>query len=203
MHIILASSSINRKNLFEKMGIIFETVSPSYEEVIDPNTYPHNQVKKFAREKAYSVYSRYEKEENVLIMGFDSMICLEGKSIGKPKSKKGAFEMIQSFIGKPQSVITGISLIGNHKGKYFENTDRESTDIKFRSNITNCQIRKYLDFEDWKGKCGAYSILGTGIFFLEPFMGDFQNIIGVPVHKLGNMIWKVTGKSPISILNPG
>ena len=83
--------------------------------------------------------------------------------------------------------------------KYFEKTDFESTEVVFRSDITNCQIRKYLEFGDWRGKCGAYSILGTGIFFLEKIDGDFQNIIGVPVLKLGEMIREITGKSPIEI----
>ncbi len=202
MKIILASSSPNREELLRRMGFQFQTVHPDYEEVIDPSLSPAKQVKTFACEKAKSVFPQFSSEEDVLVMGFDSMIEFEGGSVGKPKTKKAAFEMIQSFIGKPQKVVTGVGLVGNWKGKPFEISDLESTSVKFRSDITNCQIRRYLEFGDWQGKCGAYSILGTGIFFLEPFSGDFQNIVGVPVVKLGNMIREVTGKSPVWILEP-
>ena len=108
--------------------------------------------------------------------------------------------MIQSFVGKPQKVTTGLALIGNHKGQYFEKVDFESSSVKFRNDISNCQIKKYLEFGDWAGKCGAYSILGTGIFFLENIQGDFQNIIGIPVMKMGNMMREITRKSPFSMI---
>lgn len=202
MRIILASSSPNRKALFEKLGIVFEAVKPSFEEIIDPNSPPEQQVKNFAYEKARSVFINHKEETNILIMGFDSMISFQGGSIGKPKTKKKAFNMIQSFVGRSQAIITGVCLMGNYNGKYFEETDMMSTPVQFRSDTTDHQIEKYLEFGDWQGKCGAYSILGTGVFFLEPVTGDFQNIIGVPVQKLGEMLFKVTGQSPFAIFEP-
>lgn len=202
MLVVLASSSFNRKHLFEKMGICFQVVSPSYEESICFKEPTHQQVTTFAREKARSVYPLYEQEKNVIIMGFDSMIDFEGRSLGKSKHEKEAFEMIQSFIGKPQSVITGVSIIGNTNGVLFEHTDLMSSSVQFRSDITKEQIHKYLAFGDWKGKCGAYSIMGMGIFFLEPFFGDFQNIVGVPVQKLDQMLRKTIGKSAFSVFIP-
>ena len=200
MKIILASSSVNRKHLFEKMGINFLAITPSFEEVIKGDEPPDKQVQTFALEKARSVFAKYKNEKEVLVMGFDSMVSFLGKSIGKPKTKKEAFEMLQSFVGQPQFVVSGMSLVGNYKGQCFEKSCIQKTTIQFRSDITNCQIRNYLEFGDWKGKCGAYSILGTGIFFLEAITGDFQNIVGVPVQKMGEMIRKITGESPFSIL---
>ncbi len=202
MKIILASTSPNRQELLDRMGFHFHREDPDYEEVIDPSAPAEAQVQEFALGKAQSVFHQFESEENVMIMGFDSMTQCEGKSLGKPKTKKAAFEMIQSFVGKPQQIITGVGLVGNWKGKPFEKVAAESTSVQFRSDITNCQIRRYLDFGDWQGKCGAYSILGTGIFFLEPVVGDFQNVVGVPVQMLGNMIREITGKSPVWILEP-
>ncbi len=205
MKIILASSSENRQELLARLGILFEVCAPEFEEIIDEKSSPVEQVEKFALEKARSVYRKLvpdsdrgsKNEKDVLVMGFDSMIEFEGGSIGKPATKKSAFEMIQKFVGKPQKVISGVAVVGNWKGRYFEKTDFESTSVVFRPDITNCQIHRYLEFGDWKGKCGAYSILGTGIFFLEKIDGDFQNIIGVPVLKLGKMIREITGKSPL------
>ncbi len=199
MKIVLASSSENRKRLFDRMGFEYETAYPTFEEVTSKDISPTQQIQEFALEKAKSVLHKFSTLDDVLIMGFDSLIDFEGTSVGKPKTKKDAFEMIQSFIGKSQKVSTGMAMIGNWKGKYFEKVALESTKVQFRSDITNYQIRKYLEFGDWKGKCGSYSILGMGIFFLEPFEGDFQNIVGVPIFKLHEMIREITGKSPLSI----
>lgn len=200
MKIVLASSSKNRSDLFTKMGIKFEIIPPTYEENIIENMSPVEQIQEFALGKAQSVYEKFKDEENVLVMGFDSMISFEGRSLGKPKTKKNAFEMLQEFVGKPQEIMSGVCLMGNWKGQYFEETFYESTRVQFRNDITNCQIRKYLEFGDWKGKCGAYSILGTGIYFLEHIDGDFQNIIGVPVLKIGEKLREITGKSPFNVL---
>ena len=90
MRIILASTSKNRSDLFTKMSIKFEIVSPDYEENIIESMPPVDQIQEFALGKAQSVYEQFKNEENVLIMGFDSMISFEGRSLGKPKTKKAA-----------------------------------------------------------------------------------------------------------------
>ncbi len=202
MKIILASTSPNRKALLDRMSFEYKISVPDFEEIVDEQFSNKQNIKNFAVGKAKSVYPKFEKEKNILIFGFDSMIEIGDIIIGKPTTKKSAFEMIQSFIGKTQKVTTGISVIGNFKGKYFEKTDIVSTTVKFKKNITNCQIRKYLEFGDWSGKCGAYSILGMGQFFIEKIDGDFQNIIGIPVLKMGEIIEEITGKNPITIFEP-
>ncbi len=202
MKVILASTSINRKRLLDRMGFEYEVSNPCFEEIVDEKFSNQENIKNFSFGKAHSVYPKFKKEKNVLILGFDSMIEIDGNIIGKAKTKKDAFEMIQSFIGKTQKVTTGISIIGNFKSKYFEKTDLVSTTVKFKKEISNCQIRKYLEFGDWSGKCGAYSILGMGQFFIEKIDGDFQNIIGIPVIKMGEMIEKITTKNPITIFEP-
>lgn len=200
MKIILATTSENRKFLFERLGIVFQMADPDFEEVEDVNKSNIENIKDFALEKALSVYKKIVQNGDFCVIGFDSMVEFEGKIIGKPKTKKRAFEMLQSFVGKPQKIISGIACVGVFKGKYFEKVAMEETAIMFRSDTTNCQIRSYLEFDDWKGKCGAYSILGTGIFLLEKIEGDFQNIIGVPVMLMGEMIREITGKMPLKIL---
>jgi septum formation protein len=200
MKLILASTSKNRQALLNKMSIKFESISPNYEEVIDESLAPQKQVQLFAKEKAKSVYKNLNnKLDDILILGFDSMVDFENTSIGKQDTKENAFKVLQKFRGKSQKIVSGISCIGNWQGQYFEQTEFEETHIKFRDNLTDKEIKSYLDFEDWSGKCGAYSILGTGIFMLEEITGDFQNIIGIPVFKMGKMIQEITGKSPLEI----
>lgn len=201
MKIILGSSSVNRKELFERLGVQFEIVEPDFEEVLNLKISNQQNIKNFALGKALSVHEKIEKKEtgDFCILGFDSMVEFEKEVIGKPKTKTDAFNMIQRFVGKSQKIVSGIACVGRWKGKYFEIVETESTKIWFKKETTNCQIRDYLAFDDWKGKCGSYSILGTGTFLLEKIEGDFQNIIGVPVIRMGNMIRKITGKSPLKV----
>ena len=95
--------------------------------------------------------------------------------------------------------MTGFALIGYKKGTYFEHVDFESTHIKFKKDISNCQIKSFLEYGDWKGKCGGYSIHGTGQFFIEEVDGDFQNIVGIPVIKMGKAIQEICGTSVFNI----
>jgi len=205
MKLVLASSSPNRKELLDRLGLPYEIILPNYEEVINSEFSPVEQVQEFAFGKALSVHRKLnlpkslfikrDLKEDYIIMGFDSMIEFEGGSLGKAQNEKEAFEMIKSFIGKPQRVITGFSLIGEYAGKSFEITDFEATKVKFRKNIKDSEIKKYIDFGDWKGKCGSYSILGPGIFFLEDIEGDFQNIIGIPLIKINKKLIKLLNHS--------
>lgn len=201
MRIILASTSENRRALFDKMGFSYEVLSPDYEEVIDPDQSPEGQTQEFAVGKAQSVWEQLKHEAgDIMVIGFDSMICFQGGSLGKAKDKADAAQMLQRFVGHEQQIMSGMAVLGRYNGKEFREVVYESTDVKFRSDITEAEIHKYLEFGDWAGKCGAYSILGTGIWFLEYIDGDFQNIVGVPVLKLGEIIKKVVGSGPVNYL---
>jgi len=204
MKIILASTSENRRQLLERMGIGFEVMAPDYEEIIDGDTDPVEQTKVFALGKAQSVWNLIkDTERKVLVLGFDSMIGFQGGSLGKPKDKAEAFTMLKSFIGQKQDIVTGMAAVGRFAGQEFQEVIHESTNVKFRADITDSEIKKFLEFGDWQGKCGGYSILGTGIWFLEYVDGDFQNVVGVPVMRLGEVIRKVTECSPIEALDKG
>jgi len=203
MRIILASTSENRRNLLDKMGFKYEIMPPDYEEIIDPSTTPEGQIKEFALGKAQSVWDQLKSEPgDILVLGFDSMICFQGGSIGKPKDENDALKMLMSFVGHEQQIMSGMAVLGRFNGQEFKEVIHESTSVKFRTDITESEIKKYLEFGDWSGKCGAYSILGTGIWFLEYIDGDFQNIVGVPVLKLGEIMKKITGEAPVENLLP-
>jgi septum formation protein len=200
MKIICASSSKNREKLFRRMKFDLEFVYPDFPEIVNEKLTPAQNVINFAYGKAMSVYPKFKNERDVIIMGFDSVSVFDNQIYGKPKSKKEALEMIQKFRGNEQDIISGVSIVGNFKGKFFELTDHEVTKIFFRDDYTNCQIRKYLEFDDYRDKCGAYSILGPGQFFIKSIKGDFQNVVGVPIFKLTDMIQQVVGKNPLGII---
>lgn len=209
MKLILASTSPNRRELFDRMGVKYEALAPDYEEIIDHSLTPFEQVETFALGKGQSVLTRFDPEikdskipgsDDYLVMGFDSMIEFEGGSLGKAHSVEAARTMLKSFVGKPQQIVSGFALLGRYQGQSFQIVGHQATTARFRSDVTEAEINHYLTFGDWQGKCGAYSILGPGIFFLEFIEGDFQNIIGVPVIKMGQALKKELGVSWLSVL---
>lgn len=202
MKIIIASSSKNRHELFRKMRIGFEVCEPDFEEVVGESLSSEVLVQNLALGKAQSVWHQYEEQDDFCILGFDSMIDFEGQAIGKAQDKQAAFNLLKKFVGKPQQIITGVALMGKVQGQKFETTIYQSTQVQFQPDISNDDIRAYLEFGDWSGKCGAYSILGTGVFFLEPVEGDFQNIVGVPVQMIGEKLAEITNISPFQLFTP-
>lgn len=203
MKLILASTSPNRRELFDRMGIDYKSFAPDYEEIIDPESEPFQQVEAFALGKAASVFESLEMgTEDFMVMGFDSMIEFEGGSLGKAHSLDEAKDMLKSFVGKPQQVVSGFALLGQYQGNLFRIIDHQSTVCRWRADVSTEEIEHYLTFGDWSGKCGAYSILGPGIFFLETVEGDFQNIIGVPVMKIGAALKAKLGVSWLDLMQP-
>lgn len=200
MEIILASSSSHRKALLDRLGLSYKVVFPDYEEDIKPHLSHKDQVGEFARGKTLSVINKIAQRKDLLVMGFDSLVEVEGKAIGKPKTKKEAFEIIQSYRGKKQSVATGMCLAGYKKGKYFEKTVVEESFIYYASDTTNCQIRDYLDLGEWKGRAGGFSVQGPALFLMERMEGDFHNIVGIPLIRLGKVFKELTGKNILKIL---
>jgi septum formation protein len=199
MQFILASSSINRKKLLERLKIKFSVHCPIGEEIHDDNLSTSDLVCQLSEQKIDSIWGSYVGQEKFCLMGFDSMVSLDGMSIGKAHSLAEAKKMIQSFVGKKQQIISGVCLRGHDGANFFSETFAVPTDVYFRSDITEEEIDAYLTFDDWQGKCGAYSILGTGIFFVEKIEGSFQNIVGIPIEALGKKLYDLTGVKSLQL----
>ncbi len=202
MQIILGSSSPNRAALFDRLGIAYTVEKPDYEEIITQNEPTHEQVMRFAKGKAESIAPRYKGQNDYLILGFDSMISLEGKSIGKAESKAAMIEMIVSFAGKQQEILTGVCVLGTVSGRPVCETFYAKSTAQFRADITPEMLQKYGAFGDWSGKCGAWSVLGTGLMLVEELSGSFQNVVGVPVIPLRKCIERLTGRSIFDVIAP-
>ncbi len=202
MKIILASTSPTRKEMLKKMGIQFEVQKPQCEENVEKSESMETSVKRLAKEKAISVYKKCVQMEDVLILAFDSLTEVDNQILGKPKTKKEAFEMFQKFVGKKVGTFTGMTVLGKVKGNYVEKTIVEKSWVLFRSDITNCQIRAFLEFNQWQGKAGGITVEGIGAFLLADIKGDYQNVLGIPVIRLGEVIGELTGKSPMKVFEP-
>ncbi len=201
MNIILASTSSGRKQLMDRLGIKYKIMAPEFEEIVDPKKTIPKQVRDFALGKAISVLKHFSKSKDVLIIGCDSVAILKGKMIGKAHSRQDAKKTLKNFVGKEQTFLSCLAVIGYKNGKYFELQGKEETKITFRKDITDKEIETYLDWGEYQGKAGSYTVSGMGIFLIEKIQGDFHNIIGLPLRRLGKMIRQITGKSVWETVN--
>jgi septum formation protein len=199
MRTILASASASRRKIFEILGVKFEVIPSDFDEKNPAKFSTKELVKYLAEQKAESVYKKFEQENNFIVLGFDSLVELDGEIIGKLKTKKSALETFQKFRGKQVSLFSGVSIIGKFRGKFFQTTDYEVSYIHFKADTTNCQIRDFLSYNDWQGKAGGIAVEGATQFLVEKFEGDWNNILGVPVLKMNQIIRENLGKPPIKI----
>lgn len=182
MNIILASKSPRRRELLQMLGIRDFTVVPSNDPEILPDglTEPET-VMELSRRKAIDVAAR--SESGTLIIAADTIVSLNGEILGKPQSAGDAAEMLRRLSGKCHTVYTGVTLILGQK----VSSSSESTEVFFRD-LSNKEISDYITTGEPMDKAGAYGAQGLGALFVERIDGDFFNVMGLPVFRLGLML---------------
>ncbi len=184
MKIILASASLRRHELMKIITTEFEVVVSNFnEEAVKFNGNPCDYVIELSAGKAKAAYEVVEADS--VIIGADTVVALDNKILGKPKSREEAFEMLLSLSGRWHEVYTGITIINRSSGLI--DSQCVSTRVKF-STLSHDEISAYLDKSDYRSFAGSYGIQGTAGIFVEQIEGDYYNIVGLPVNRLYNMV---------------
>ena len=182
---VLGSSSPRRAELLRKAGISFEVVVPENinEEQISADPVSH--VLELSRKKAENVA---KKVRDSIILGADTIVVLDGEILGKPKDSDEAFKMLKKLSGMEHEVYTGISLVDKDKGRVL--SGYQLTKVKFNQ-LKDKEIKDYIDTGESLDKAGAYGIQGMGNFLVEKIEGDLDNVIGLPLRKLEELLIKI------------
>lgn len=193
--IILASGSPRRKELLEQMGLTFEVCPAKGEEVIT-TTIPSDVVAELSRQKAEEIAGGIlswiengcKKElscpQDVLVIGADTVVAFEGKILGKPKDEADAKRMLSMLSGNTHSVFTGVTFVFiDQSGKTGEYTFYEKTDVTMYD-MSEEEIERYIATGEPMDKAGAYGIQGKGAIYIQGILGDFYNVMGLPIGKL-------------------
>ena len=179
MNLILASASPRRQELLKLFGIPFIIRVADIDETMDPKASAYDEVARLSREKAMAV-SR--KPEDTVIAA-DTIVVCQGKILGKPHSYEEAVSMLQLLSGRDHQVMTGCTVLKGHRAETFT----EVTDIHFRD-LSDKEIRRYVDSGEPMDKAGAYGIQGGAALFCEKMVGDYYNVMGLPVCRLGQVL---------------
>lgn len=181
MKIVLASKSPRRSEILKNAGIAFTVRIQESDETLPLNILPEKAVMLLAERKASAV----ERAEDEMVIGADTVVVLDGKILGKPKTEKDAFDMLSALSGKTHSVFTGVcALSGAEKTAFYEKTD-----VQFLE-ISQSEILEYIKTREPFDKAGSYGIQGYASRFVKGINGDYFNVVGLPVSSIYKNILK-------------
>lgn len=181
--IILASQSPRRRQLLGQIGLEdFTILVPDADESYDETASPAEIVSSICRKKAQAARLLAGDDEAIIITA-DTMVFLDGLRLGKPHSEAEAVEMLRSLSGRTHQVCTGVTVCQGDR----LNTRCETTGVTFRI-LTEEEIAAYVRSGEPMDKAGSYGIQGKAALFVSGIQGDYFNVMGLPLHLLGQML---------------
>ena len=201
VRLVLASASPRRRELLSQIGLEF-TVMPSTKEENAKTTEAGALVQELSRQKAVDIWEQLsggqgqnpdadqeqiseetqepnlngKRQPELLVIGADTVVCCEGKILGKPHSREAAAEMLTALQGRSHEVYTGVTLYSQSETVTFF----ECTQVEFYP-MTEVEISEYIDSKEPMDKAGAYGIQGKCAIFVDKIDGDYNNVVGLPV----------------------
>lgn len=176
-HIILASGSPRRQLFMREMQIDFVIQIKEVDETYPDHLKGREITDYLARLKAEAFD---ELKSNEILITSDTIVWHNDKALGKPKTEKEAFEMIQSLQNNTHEVITSICFTNSNWQKTFHDT----TKVTFES-LTNEEIWHYIKKFQPLDKAGAYGIQEwIGLIAISKIEGSYSNVVGLPTHIL-------------------
>jgi len=182
MSIILASASPRRKELLEMLGVRDLKIIPAVgEEKAAPDLAPDALVKALAAHKAREIAAKAGAAD--IVIAADTIVWHEGRVYGKPHSEAEAARMLRALSGNAHEVYTGVAVL---RGETLL-LEAERSSVHFRP-LTEAEISAYIATGEPMDKAGAYGIQGRASLFVEGIEGDFFNVMGLPLCRLGLML---------------
>ena len=179
MQLILASASPRRKELLGLFHIPFVIRIADIDEAMDENKPPFEEVARVSRLKALAV----PRGDDDVVIAADTIVVCEGRVLGKPRDGAEAAAMLRLLSGRDHQVMTGCTVL---RGETWE-TFTEVTDLHFRI-LSQKEIETYVASGEPMDKAGAYGIQGGAALFCEKMCGDYYNVMGLPVCRLGETL---------------
>ena len=178
--IILASNSPRRRELLQNIGLKFEIIPDNTPELMDESMVPCDMVMMLAKFKGDNVAKKVSGD--ALIIAADTVVAIGNKILGKPQNKEDAFNMLTELSGRSHFVYTGVYVTENLSKK--SANFYEKTEVCFK-NLDINEIKDYINTGEPMDKAGSYGIQDFGSLFVEKINGDYFNVVGLPICRLG------------------
>jgi septum formation protein len=183
--LVLASASPQRRKLLERLGVSF-TLRPtgvSEAEHGDPADVAVENALRKARAARIG-------EEPETILGVDTLVALGPRIYGKPADEIQARETISALVGATHEVLSGVALL---RGE-LEQVALARTQVVFRD-CDQGVVERYVASGEWREKSGGYAIQGLGAMLVREIHGDYENVVGLPLATLLDMVPELLSSS--------
>lgn len=181
MKIVLASQSLGRKKILESLEISFKIFPSEIDEAKITVSNPKLLAQKKAKAKAEAVAKQLNNQiTEQLIIAADSMVLLNGETIGKPKDKKEAKKILKELSGKTHRFLTAVYVLNTKTKKVWQKTALSK--VTFRK-MRDWEIEVFLKKVDPTVVAGGYS-LDPPQDFITKVKGSITNVLGLPLEVL-------------------
>lgn len=186
MRIVLASGSPRRRELISKIYSEYEVITSDVDETTSSNN-PEEIVKELSGAKARAVFDKLLEnnlcEDNIVVIGADTIVFYDGEVLGKPEDEEEAKSMLSMLSDRTHQVYTGVTVYALKAKKEINISFAERTDVTFYY-IDKYDIADYVGTGSPLDKAGAYGIQDDFAKHVKKIDGDYNNVVGLPVARL-------------------
>jgi septum formation protein len=191
--LVLASASPRRADLLAAIGTRFAVQPPDVDESTRPLEAAHDYVARLARAKATAVYA-----PGTVVVAADTTVVLDDEIVGKPAGPGEARTMLTRLAGRAHEVVTGLAvatdpvpggidvILGGRKGPSV--LDSVVSTTVWLADLTEADIDWYVATGEPLDKAGSYGIQGIGGMFVHYLHGSYQNVVGLPLADLDELL---------------
>lgn len=178
--LVLASTSVYRRELLNRLGLPFRTAAPETDETPLPGEAPSALAQRLARAKAQAVVDAWcVPADDIVVIGSDQVADLAGQPVGKPGSHDRAVAQLQAMRGRTVHFHTAVCVLRPRTGVIACGID--SVAVRFRE-LSDEDIDTYLALEQPYDCAGSAKCEGLGISLLERIDStDPTSLIGLPL----------------------
>lgn len=178
--LILASSSPQRRELLQRLGIIFKVAEPQICEERQPAEPPQMLVQRLARLKCQSIADRCP---DAVVLGADTVVSLDGMILGKPHDLADARHMLRMLSGREHVVYTGVCVQCGAACRSIYCAARVVFD-----QLPEHLLDEYLKCGESLSKAGAYALQGRAAAFISEISGSVSSVIGLPLSQTRRLL---------------
>ncbi len=191
--IILASASPRRKEILSTLGVDFKVVTADTDERSSIKD-PCGLAEELASRKGRAVWERLAKEDpaaakGAIIISADTVVCADGRILGKPKDGEDALSMLRALSGNSHKVVSGVAVTLGGVTRSASCVTTVNVD-----KIPDAALRAYAFSDEPRDKAGAYAIQGRFSMWISSIEGCYFNVVGLPVNCLNGLYHQCTGE---------
>lgn len=176
--IILASKSPRRQELLKGLCIDFEIRTKDIDESY-PDHLKEGAIPIFISEQKAAAFAD-ELKINELLITSDTVVCLNGKVLEKPKSLDEGKQMLRELSGNTHTVYSAVCLMDTEKKVVFY----DQTEVTFKP-LDEEEIEFYINQFQPLDKAGAYGVQEwIGYIAIQQMKGSYYTVMGMPMHLL-------------------